>query len=98
MDPRSVEDVVYVQHCTVLSVLLAVCCSVERANLRKHGRAQTPRGESTTSPIILISQSLRGRAAGMKQLAATCVFGYRSVLNYICSVYLSTRRYVYTQL
>ena len=59
MDSHSVEDVVYVQRCAVLSVLLAQCCSVERANLRKHGRAQTPRGESTTSPIILISQSPR---------------------------------------
>ncbi len=44
MDSHSAEDVVYVQRCTVLSVLLAVCCAVEQANLRKHGWAQTPLG------------------------------------------------------
>lgn len=58
MDSGLVEDV-YVQLCTVLSVLLAVCCAVEQANHRNHGWVQPPWGGSTTSPIILIRQSLR---------------------------------------
>lgn len=86
MDSCSVEDVVYAQRCTGQSVLLAVCCAVEQANLRKHG-PNSPGWEHNITNHLR-QPITEWRAAGVKLLAGTRVFGYRSLLNYIYSVYL----------
>lgn len=101
MDSRGVGDVVYVWRYTALSVLLAVYCAVlwSRLILENMAGPKLP-GAGAQHHQSSSSANHWGCAAGMK-LAATCVFGYKSLVHVKLHVYLSEDmevQYVYTQL